>query len=93
MSNARQPVIHDLNCESEFFDSLPPDGPKTFEIRIDDRNYIVGDILRLTRSMRGSFGAPPKHIKRVRVTYILREFKGLQPGYCVMAVVPDGSEE
>jgi ParB family chromosome partitioning protein len=92
MSNARQPVTHDLKCESEYFDSLPPDGPKTFEFRIDDRNFMVGDILRLTRTKNGSFGRTPNQVKSVRVTYILRNFKGLQPGYCIMAVVPEGGE-
>lgn len=37
---------HVLKCWPEFFDAIA-DGRKTFELRRDDREYAVGDVLEL----------------------------------------------
>ena len=38
--------VHDLKCWTLFFKALE-DGSKTFEVRKADRNYQVGDVLRI----------------------------------------------
>ncbi len=37
---------HKLKCWPEFFDAIKS-GDKTFEVRSNDRNFYVGDVLRL----------------------------------------------
>lgn len=87
MSTERQPLIHNLKCESEYFDAIKS-GRKTFVLSLDNHDYMAGDILRLHRSRNGAFGRDAE-VYRVRVTYILREFKGLCPGFCVMAIIKE----
>lgn len=43
--------IHELKCYSEYFSRIQS-GQKTFEIRKNDRDYQVGDILILTETNR-----------------------------------------
>lgn len=38
--------VHDLKCWPDHFEALV-DGRKTFEVRINDRDYQVGDVLAL----------------------------------------------
>lgn len=46
MKQKRKPQTHDLKCWPEFFRPLCQ-GIKTFEVRLNDRNYQVGDTLQL----------------------------------------------
>lgn len=75
----RDPVIHALRSEAEYFDAVQR-GDKTFEIRKNDRCFQVGDYLVLVRVPRGFTN------QCVRITYIT-EFKQ-QPGYVVLGITP-----
>lgn len=57
-------------------------GIKTFEIREDDRNYKVGDIVCLNEWDGGDYTG--RYMKKT-ITYILRDAEeyGLKPGYCI----------
>lgn len=63
------------------------DGKKTFELRRDDRDFQVGDLLilrewdNMTQMYTGSALV-------VEVTYILRNAPqyGLENGYCIMSI-------
>jgi hypothetical protein len=79
-------MTHELKTWPEYFQKIG--AGKTFELRRDDRDYRVGDKLRLrewcpdAKDYTGS-------VCRVRITYILRDAPqcGLQDGFVVMAIV------
>lgn len=62
---------------------------KTFEIRKDDRDYRVGDILVLREWDGEKYTG--SHTKR-EITYILRnaEEYGLKEGFCILALQTPG---
>ncbi len=77
-------TIHTLKCWPEYFEPLIS-GAKTLDLRLDDRGYVVGDILhsREWEPMLHSYsGRECWH----RVTHIVRNYEGLRPGYVAMSV-------
>jgi hypothetical protein len=85
-------TIHTLKTWPEFFAALKA-GSKTFEVRINDRDFKVGDILRLTfhdPKPRFSYGGGPypdePDLLR-EITYILKGGNfGIDPEYVVMGL-------
>ena len=82
MQQIRQPVIHELKTWPEYFAKVVS-GEKTFEIRKNDRDYQVGDMLSLYE------WCPEEHQYTkecviVEVTYIT-DF-GQPEGQVVMAI-------
>lgn len=78
------PEIHDLKCIDPYFDEIV-EGIKTFELRRDDREYQVGDVLIL----RHYYPKIDRYSGRfiiARVSYILRGETWLQPGYVAMSI-------
>lgn len=81
---------HDLKCWTQPYQALE-DKIKTFEWRLNDRGYEVGDILHLHEwnpdsGEEGQYTG--RSLKRV-VTYILRGGKfGVPKKYVVMGVKP-----
>lgn len=43
---------HDIKCESIYFKEVK-DGKKKFELRFNDRDYCIGDMVRLHESNNG----------------------------------------
>ncbi len=62
---------------------------KTFELRRDDSDYQVGDILDLREWDGEKFTG--NRVTR-QITYILKDCPeyGLQPGYCILAIQSQG---
>ena len=58
-------------------------GRKSFELRKNDRDYQIGDILEL-REMDN--GEPTGRVIEKEITYILEGFAGLKEGYCILAL-------
>lgn len=91
-------MTHNLKTLPQYFDKLK-EGQKNFEIRLNDRDYQVGDILKLIyycektdlrkRIMESDDGEPlldeqPLFIER-KVTYIMHGPKyGLKKGWVIM---------
>lgn len=74
---------HVLKLHPRFAEAVK-EGRKTFEIRKDDRDYRVGDILTFTDLDGKPYGMPP-----YEVTYKLthEDFpSGLSDGYCVLGI-------
>jgi len=74
--------VHGLKTEREFFVEVV-NGVKTFEVRLNDRDYKVGDILLLTEYQNDKYTGD--YITK-RVTYILDEKPYVPDGYVVMAI-------
>ena len=79
--------LHDIKIWSVFFDEVQA-GRKMCEIRKNDRDYEVGDILNLREF-------DPEGQKRtgrsilVEVVHILEDTcVGVDRGYCVMSIIP-----
>ena len=78
----RFPNIHELKILPEYFEALV-DECKHFELRKDDRDYQVGDILALEEWDGEKFTG---YFEQRRITYILRSCPeyGLADGYCIL---------
>ena len=81
--------IHKLKCWPMWYDQIER-GEKTFEARVDDRGYEVGDILELRRwdpDLEDYTGVSMCH----KVTSILHASgtgNAVRPGYCIMSIQP-----
>lgn len=75
---------HELKIRPGYFGPLKA-GRKTAELRKDDRNYQVGDILHLREYDNGKYTG---RCISVDVTHVLRncEEYGLMSGYCILSI-------
>ncbi len=85
-------TVHKLKTDSDVFQSVLT-GDKRFEIRLNDRNYKVGDYLLLMETQHT--GAEMENDKPliytgleiiVKVIYILQGRYGLRDGWCIMTI-------
>lgn len=83
--------IHDLKCWPEPF-SAALSGDKRFEIRKNDRGYMVGDVLWL-REWDPSLSSYTGRAFRARVTYLCQGTWGLPSDVCVMGIEREKSVE
>lgn len=83
-SQTREQQIHEVKLGTEFFDDALSNR-KTFEIRKNDRDYRVGDLLELKEYANG---AETGRTLTKYVAYILEEYSGLLEGYCIMSTIP-----
>ena len=77
--------IHELKILPEYFDAVIS-GAKNFELRKDDRNYKIGDLIILKEFDGTQFTG--REIKNVPITYILKDCPeyGLHKGYCILGL-------
>lgn len=77
---------HELKIAPEYYQAVW-NHKKNFELRKDDREYAVGDILVLREWADGDYTGSA--IVRT-VCYILRNCKkyGLADGYCILGLAP-----
>ena len=75
-------MVHGLKIAPNYFAKVVTK-EKSFEVRYNDRNFQVGDILKLMEYTEGSYTGRFVYVK---VTYILRDFEGLQPNFVVLSI-------
>ena len=83
-------IIHKLKLNSDYY-SDSAIGVKTFEIRKNDRNFKVGDILELREWVWSAIdgkGAYTGNVHWKIITYILEDEAFLTKGYVCIAVAP-----
>ena len=82
--------LHELKILPEYYIEVL-NGKKRFEIRKDDRNFQVGDIIRLCEcDINGFTGRDSVY----DITYKLDGGKyGLEKGYCILSIKPYKSKE
>lgn len=73
---------HKLKLAKMFFEDVRL-GRKSFELKKNDRDYQIGDILEL-REMDN--GEPTGRVIEKEITYILEGFAGLKEDYCILAL-------
>ena len=78
----RKAITHYIKCSAIFFEDAA-DGIKNFELRFNDRDYRVGDILHMTEHKDGH---NTNRFIEQEIVYILEEFAGLKDGYCILGV-------
>ncbi len=84
-----EPRTHHLKTWQGFYGAVL-DGSKRFEIRRDDRGFMVGDLLVL-QEYDVDRNEPTGRECRVRITYYLPggEFGfGVQDGFCALGIEP-----
>lgn len=81
-------MTHRLKAHSRFYQAVI-DGLKPFEVRRNDRDFQVGDILLLCEyepELPEEDGYTGRE-QKVSVTFILKDSVfGIKPGYCVMGI-------
>ena len=76
--------VHDLKVWPEFYGPLVR-GEKTFELRKNDRDYRVGDKLRL-QEFDPAGGVYTGSVAVFEVTYVLENTNYLQPGVVALGI-------
>jgi len=77
--------IHTIKLNEQFCDDVM-EGLKTFEIRLNDRNYQVGDIIHFKPVTNDGNEYYHKIVNRVyQITYIISGW-GLQNGYVAFSI-------
>ncbi|CFB71225.1 DUF3850 domain-containing protein [Yersinia enterocolitica] len=79
---------HDLKIRPEFFAPVRQ-GVKTAEIRLNDRNFQVGDLLELNEWNSGHFTGAFV-VREITHVADISEFK---PGYVLLSMIPFGMAE
>lgn len=85
-------MIHEIKIHEKYADRIIT-GEKTFEVRINDRDYQVGDLIRF-RQVLTDHGSIPHAITHnvYAITYMLQSIAGIEPGYCVFGIALECSE-
>jgi len=79
-------MLHELKLNEKYCESVYW-GFKTFEVRLNDRNYKVDDIVHFTAV--DSFGLPIEHKINhcyYLITYVLSDFFGLAENYVAFSI-------
>lgn len=75
-------MIHNIKCKPEYFEPLIA-GLKSSEVRENDRNYQVDDMLNIQEF--GPQGYTGRSTQRV-VTHVLKNFPAVEKNYVVLSL-------
>lgn len=76
------PKIHKLKIQPKFLNEIKTK-KKTFELRKNDRNFQLGDMLMLVSFKNNEF---QEDGIMTEVVYVLNNFGGLQEGYVILGI-------
>lgn len=87
-------MIHQLKCESRFFEDTAS-GIKPFEVRLNDRDFMVGDFLALNEITDHPCNDKGERLETgrcclVEVVYVLTDERFVKPGYAIIGHRPCG---
>lgn len=79
-------MTHEIKIQKEYAQAVYL-GEKTFEVRINDRGYQKGDLIKF-QVMDGTMERPthPLNDMTFEITYVLGSFVGLAPNYVAFAI-------
>ena len=77
-----KPMVHRLKIAPQYFKDLVS-GVKTFEVRRNDRNFKVGDIVTLEEYKDGNYTS---NYVNAEITYILDDHKYCKEGFVVFGI-------
>ena len=80
--------LHNLKCWPEPYEAII-NNLKTFEFRKNDRDFSVGDFLRL-KEYDPETGKYTTREAMERVTFLMDSGFGVPEGYCIMSIVDAG---
>ncbi len=83
-AHSTETMIHELKCWPTYFGGVVA-GTKTFEVRLDDRQYREGDTLHLREFIPADESYTGREC-RVRVLSVYRNVMGVYNPYCVMSI-------
>ena len=77
--------LHELKIKEEYFDSILHN-LKTFELRKNDRDYKVGDLIHFVNVDNSEFKYGDLFV--FQITYILKDVPeyGLDKDYCILGI-------
>lgn len=78
----RDPIVHCIKCDEPFFTDID-NYIKTFELRLNDRDYRKGDFLIIERTKNSG---ETKEVIYASIEYFLEGYPGLQNGYCILGI-------
>lgn len=84
----REPKLHELKIDTKYYNDVLS-GKKNFEVRKNDRDYAVGDLLSLNEVVKDKFSHLPIYTERrllVEITYILNDPTYCKDGYVIMGI-------
>jgi hypothetical protein len=79
-------VVHELKTWPEYFQPIV-DGTKTFDIRKDDRDFRVGDVLKL-REYEPDRDEYTGRIVYHEIGFLIKGMWGVPKDVCVMSLLP-----
>jgi hypothetical protein len=78
-------MVHYLKTIQPFFSEVKS-GTKTFELRRNDRDFQVGDEVYLQEYDLDNNSFSGQEV-RAKITYVLKDWTGLEGDFCVFAFV------
>jgi hypothetical protein len=92
-TTSRKPITHHVKCWPQYFQATS-DGAKSFDVRLNDRDYRVGDTLALeeyepgkTDHVRGIMAGYTGRDLTVPIVYVLRGGQlGIADDFCVLGL-------
>ena len=77
--------LHELKIKEEYLEDIKS-GKKTFELRKNDRNYQVGDLIHFVQVNGKEYSSYSRNL--YRIVYILQDVAqyGLDKDYCVLSI-------